>query len=129
MSLKEQIQYAEDKLAAALAAGDSAAVVSRYTKDARLMPNGAPTLTGRDKIAEFFQGAISQGIVAGKFTALEVEDFGDSATEIGAYELFAQTPNGERVSAETGRYFVQWKKIDGDWLLHRDMFNQDTPVA
>ena len=125
MSLKEQIQSAEDKLAAALEAGDSAAVTSGYTEDARLMPHGMPTFTGRKEIAAFFEGAIAQGIVAGKFTAIEVEDWGDTATEVGAYELFARTPDGTRVSADTGRYFVQWKKIDGEWLLHRDMFNHD----
>lgn len=125
MSLKEQIQSAEDKLAAALEAGDSAAVVSRYTEDARLMPHGMPTFAGRKEIATFFEGAIAQGIVAGRFTAIEVEDWGDTATEVGAYELFARTPDGTRVSADTGRYFVQWKKIDGEWLLHRDVFNHD----
>ena len=125
MLLKEQIQSAEDKLAAALEAGDSAAVVSRYTEDARLMPHGMPTFTGRKEIAAFFEGAIAQGIVAGRFTTVEVEDWGDTATEVGAYELFARTPDGTRVSADTGRYFVQWKKIDGEWLLHRDMFNHD----
>ena len=125
MLLKELIQSAEDKLAAALEAGDSAAVVSRYTEDARLMPHGAPTFTGRKEIAAFFEGAIAQGIVAGRFTTIEVEDWGDTATEVGAYELFARTPDATRVSADTGRYFVQWRKIDGEWLLHRDIFNHD----
>ena len=129
MTLKDEIQAAEDKLAVAVALRNSTEVIANYTEDARLMPNGAPTLVGRAQIAAFFDAAFAQGIVAGKFTALEVEECGDTATEIGAYELFAQPPEGPRVSAEKGRYFVQWRRLGGNWLLHRDMFNQDKAVS
>jgi ketosteroid isomerase-like protein len=32
-------------------------------------------------------------------------------------------PDGERVLAAEGRYLVVWRKVDGAWKMHRDMFN------
>jgi ketosteroid isomerase-like protein len=125
MTLKEQIQAAENALAAAMPEKNSAEIAGLYTVDARLMPHGVPTLSGRTAIQGFFDQAFSMGIVGGKFTTLEVEGSGDEAVEIGSYELFVQTSSGIRGTAEKGRYLVMWKRVDGKWLLFRDMFNSD----
>jgi len=128
MTLKEQIQAAENTLAAAMSEKNSAKIADLYTVDSRLMPHGVPTLSGRTAIQAFFDQAFSMGIVGGKFTALEVEGLGDEAVEIGSYELFVQTSPGIRGTAEKGRYLVTWKRVDGQWLLFRDMFNSDEPT-
>lgn len=125
MTLKEQIQAAENALAAALSEKNSAALADLYAVDARLMPHGVPTLSGRTAIQGFFDQAFSMGIVGGRFTALEVEGSGDEAVEIGSYELFVETSPGVRGSAEKGRYLVTWKRVEGKWLLSRDIFNSD----
>lgn len=125
MTLKEEIQRAEDKLVAAMAERDTAKIANLYTADARLMPHGVPTLSGRGEVAAFFEQAFTLGIVSGKFTTLEVDGSENEAVEIGAYELFAQPPSGPPVRAEKGRYCVVWKRIDSQWLLFRDMFNSD----
>ena len=44
--------------------------------------------------------------------------------EMGRYELMA---GGNKV--DEGKYLVEWKKVDGRWLLHRDMPSTDMPVA
>jgi ketosteroid isomerase-like protein len=92
------------------------------------MADGMPSFHGREAVAGFFCGAIANGIVSARFTTQEVEGGDDSALEIGRYELFAGLPNGERLCAEDGRYFIAWRKIDGAWRIHRDMFNRVKPL-
>lgn len=125
MNLKEQIQNAEHELATAVASQNSQNVAALYTSDACFLPDGAPTLVGQSAIAEFFEGLFANGIIGGAFTTLDVDGDEHAATEIGAFELFAQTPQGQRVTAVTGRYLVTWKRLNGVWRLHRDVVSRD----
>jgi uncharacterized protein (TIGR02246 family) len=122
MALKDDIQAAQDQLADAVSAGDPARAAALYTEDAHLLPQGGPTCTGRDAIAAFFAGAFGNGIVAARFSTEDVDGDERQATEIGRYELFA-APGGEQVLAAEGRYLIAWRKVDGAWRMHRDMFN------
>lgn len=129
MSLKQEIQSAQNLMADAFLAGDAARAAALYTDDARLMPHGVPTCDGRAAIGGFFGGAIAQGVVSARFTTHEVEGDDAQALEIGRYELFASLPNGERQRIDDGRYLVVWRKVDGAWRIHRDMFNHATSPA
>ncbi|MDF3831590.1 nuclear transport factor 2 family protein [Cupriavidus basilensis] len=124
MTLHDQIQDAETALADAIASRDSAAVVALYTADARLLPDGGPTMAGSREIASFFDQAFSQGIVGSNFVTLEVDGSAEYVIEIGKYELYAQSGNGPRTVAGSGRYLVAWKCVEGKWRLHRDIFNR-----
>ena len=57
---------------------------------------------------------------------LEVQGSGDFAYEVGTYTL-----SGKRQGDHTdrGKYIVIWKNEDGQWKLHRDIFNTDLPRA
>ena len=123
MALRDEIQAAQDRLAEAVSARDVKAAAALYTIDARLIPQGAAACNTPDAIAAFFAGAFANGIVAARFTTGEVEGDDAQAAEIGRYELFAAQPNGERILAAEGRYLVVWRKVDGTWRMHRDMFN------
>lgn len=129
MSLKQELQNAQNLMAAAFAAGDAQRAAALYTDDACLMPAGAPSCDGRAAIGAFFDGAIGQGIVSARFTTQEAEGDEMQAVETGRYELFAALPNGERQRVDDGRYLVMWRKVDGDWRIHRDMFNHAMPAA
>jgi uncharacterized protein (TIGR02246 family) len=123
MSLKDEIQAAQDRLAEAISARDADGAAALYTENARLIPQGAPACTDRGAIAAFFAGAIENGIAGARFTTEDVDGDDALANEIGRYELYAATPGGERVLAAQGRYLVVWRKVDGAWRMHRDMFN------
>lgn len=125
MTLKHEIQKAENQLAAAIADQDSAKIVDLYTDDARLMPHGVPTLYGKKEIQTFFDRAFKLGIVEGEFLTNEVEGFEDRAVESGTYQLFALQPSGSKVIVEEGRYLVIWKRVDGRWLYSYDIFNSE----
>lgn len=123
MSLKDEIQGAQNQLAECILARDAGRAAALYTDDARLMPAGVPTCASADAIGAFFNGAFSNGIVSARFTTEEVDGDDRQALEIGRYELFANRPNGDRVPADEGRYLVVWRKVGASWRIHRDMFN------
>ena len=49
---------------------------------------------------------------------------GDTAIEVGKFTL--QGEGGQTV--DEGKYLVVWKQADGQWKLHRDIFNSSMPV-
>jgi len=57
--------------------------------------------------------------------AYEVEDHGDTAIEVGKYTLKGE----EGQVLDTGKYTVIWKQEEGQWKLHRDIFNSSVPAA
>jgi len=123
MTLKDEIQAAQDRLADAISAHDAGRAAALYCEDGRLIPQGGPACTGREAIAAFFGGALANGIVGARFTTEDVDGDDARASEVGRYALYAAAADGERVLAGEGRYLVVWRKVDGAWQLHRDMFN------
>ena len=114
----------------AIAAGSGDDVAALYTEDATLFAPGSVPLIGRDAIAEFFQGAINAGVtqavlVTDELSIFQVPKFGKSAYEVGNYQLLAG-PAGE-ILVDEGPYIVIWKKVLGQWMLHRDIFNSSLP--
>lgn len=49
---------------------------------------------------------------------IEVEDSSDTAIQTGKYTLC--NTNG---AIDSGKYIVIWKKQDGEWRLHKDIWN------
>jgi len=123
MALIDEIQAAQDRLTEAVCTGDAHRAAALYTDDARLIPQGAPTCNDRGAIAAFFSGTFENGIAGARFTTDEVDGDDAQAAEIGRYELFAAQPNGDQIRVADGRYLIVWRKVDGDWRIHRDMFN------
>jgi len=123
MTLKHEIQAAQDRLAEAIGMRDADAAAMLYTEDAGLIPQGAPTCAGRSAIAAFFAGAIRNGIGKARFTTDEVEGDDSRASETGRYALYATPPGSDPILAAEGRYLIVWHKVDGAWRIYRDMFN------
>ena len=63
--------------------------------------------------------------LAGLDAMTEVESGGNIAYESGTYEL--KTQDGR--TADKGKYCVVWKKVNGQWMLHRDIWSTDMPAA
>jgi len=123
--LQRAIQAAEDQLAQALASRNVATLLTRYTDDIHLMPHGTPTLVGKAAVGAYFEEVFRLGICGAQFETVSVEGAGDEAREIGRYTLYAGPSQDERVVAQQGRYLVIWRKVEGEWLLHWDMFNAE----
>jgi len=115
---RESIESGNRAFAAAFLRGDAEAVAELYTKDAQLIPPGAEIVTGRSAIAAFWKGAIDAGVKELALETAEVESAGELAYEVGTVRLVAKDGQVSR-----DRYLVVWKRNDGRWQLHRDIWN------
>ena len=72
-----------------VAAGDATGLARMYTRNALLMPQNAPACKGTKAIAAFWQGAFGMGIRGATLKSKQVEQFGATAVEVGAFTLSA----------------------------------------
>lgn len=123
-SLKSEIEKSNQEFMKAVAAKDGDAVTRLYTEDARLMFAHSPAIEGRQNIKASFEQTLDAGVTGINIMTEEVTGTNDFAIESGRYEIQA----GDK-TVDKGRFLVHWKKVDGKWLLHRDMPSSDQPVA
>jgi uncharacterized protein (TIGR02246 family) len=119
------IEAVNAKFGAAWGSKDAAALAALYTANATLLPPNSARVTGSAAILEFWKGALASAPDRGKLTTAEVEAHGDTAHEVGTYEL--SMADGK--VADKGKYVVIWKREGGQWKLHRDIWNSDMPAA
>ena len=99
--------------------GNAAGIANLYTVEGMLLPPGMDSIHGKQGIQEFWQGAMSMGVKQVRLETLEVQPCESIAVEMGNYTL-----SGEDGSAlDKGKYLVIWQKEDGDWKLHKDIWN------
>jgi uncharacterized protein (TIGR02246 family) len=119
------IEAANARLIAALAAGNAAAVADCYTPEAQMLPANSEVVSGREAIEQLWGGWIAAGVRKLTLEALEVEGFGKTAVEVGRYTL----PGEDGKLLDAGKYVVVWKRHEGKWKLHRDIWTTDLPAA
>ena len=124
-AVKAAIDAANKKFGEAVAAGNTAGVAGLYTDDAMVLPPNGETVSGRPAIEKLFQALVAAGIKEITLTAKEVEAHGDAATEIGMYSV----KDGTGKEIDRGKYMVSWKKVQGQWKLHRDIWNSNLPLG
>jgi len=122
--LIKRIAAANENFMAAFSSGDAAGVAALYTEDGQVLPPNADVVTGQKAIKRFWQAVMDMGITEVKLEIVEVGDHGDTAIEVSTFELLIKT--GDVV--DNGKYIVIWKKEDGRWKLHRDIFNSSMPA-
>lgn len=117
--LKKQIEAANVEFVAKFAASDGAGLAGLYTEDGQLLPPNGEPISDHAAIGAFWQGAMDSGVKGAKLETVEVEGMGKTAVEIGRFAL----SDAEGNVLDHGKYIVIWKKVDGQWKLHRDMWN------
>ncbi|HUF52904.1 MAG TPA: DUF4440 domain-containing protein [Dehalococcoidia bacterium] len=121
-AVRSEIDETNAKFTKALREGDIATVASLYTTDGVLAAPNAPMVRGTAAIKEMFDGMVQQmGAPDLKLETQEVEDLGETAWELGTYRM-----NAAGIT-DTGKYIVVWKRQDGAWKLHADIWNSDAP--
>lgn len=97
-----------------------------YTADARILPPGAPMITGRKGIKDFWSNLIqSMNAKSAVLTSVEVIQTADGAVEIGRAMLSIE-PQGQAVTDIEVKYVVYWKQEGGRWKWHVDIWNQNS---
>jgi len=93
-----------------------------YTTDARILPPGAPMISGRSAIKEFWSGMIqSANAKSAVLESIDVIATGDGAVEIGRATLTLESNAQMEV-----KYVVYWKNEDGRWKWHIDIWNANS---
>jgi uncharacterized protein (TIGR02246 family) len=119
----DTIAAANQKFMAAFSRSDAAALAALYTENGQLLPTHSDFVTGRRAIQTFWQDRMDLGVQAVKLEIVEVEGHGDTVNEVGKYIIQGQ----EGQVMDTGKYVVIWKQIEGQWRLHRDIWNSSMP--
>jgi uncharacterized protein (TIGR02246 family) len=104
------------------AAHDAAGVAELYTEDAQLLPPDAEIVNGRAAIQEFVGRTNPPGSAALEIATVETLVFGDYAYRQGSFKL-----NGGATAPVSGKFIELWKKTDGKWLIHRDIWSANAP--
>jgi uncharacterized protein (TIGR02246 family) len=105
--------------------GDAAGMAALYTNDGQVLPPNSDFVMGKDAIQNFWQALMDMGVKGAKVDTIEVEEHDNLAVEVGRFTL--QDNEGQVI--DKGKYIVIWEREDGQWKLHRDIFNSSLPAA
>jgi uncharacterized protein (TIGR02246 family) len=124
-NVRAAIVAANKKFIDGAAKGDAALIASAYTDDAEAFPANSDVVKGRAAIQKMWQSVLASGINGFDLNTTEVEADGNLAYEVGTYAM--KLKDGE--IADRGKYCVVWKRVKGEWLLHRDIWTTSVPAA
>lgn len=113
-----------------VAAGQVDSLVSMYTPTAVLMPPGMPAITGTAALREGFTGMFA-GMPPGAtmtFTVSSVMANGPLAIERGIHTTTIPASGRTPAVTMTGKYLAHWHKVNGQWLMAEDIWNDDAPM-
>jgi ketosteroid isomerase-like protein len=97
-----------------------------YTADARILPPGAPMISGREAIKAFWSNLIqSANAKSAVLESIDVMLSGDGAIEIGRATLRVG-PEGQAPTDLEVKYVVYWQQEDDRWKWHVDIWNQNS---
>jgi uncharacterized protein (TIGR02246 family) len=122
--IDEDIAAAVEKFLSAFNSGNAAGVAMMYAEEAKIMPPNSEIVTGREAIQGFWQAVLDMGVAKAALKIVEAEKHDDTAIEIGLYELSAANDQ----VLDKGKYVVIWKKVEGEWKMHRDIWNSNLPL-
>jgi ketosteroid isomerase-like protein len=100
-------------------------LVGMYTEDAISTPAGHPTLQGHDDIRAWYTLRAGSGFRTNAISEVEsIDVVGDIAVLTGVFRITRDPEDGVPALDHAGRWLSVMKKVDGRWLMWRDM---DTP--
>ena len=121
-NLLEEITAANRRFMDLFGQGNASGVAACYTDDARFLVPHMEVIRGRAAIEAVFKVRSGQGHTI-QFDTLELEGNEDSALEIGQYTR----RDGAGATLDRGKYMVIWKRVAGEWRIHRDMVCTSLP--
>ncbi len=123
--VRDAIVAADETFMTTFSRGDAAGIAALYTENGQFLPPNSDFVTGKQAIQATFQAFMDMGIKAIKLETIEVEGYGDTASEVGRYTLEGE---GGQV-LDQGKFIVIWKQEAGQWKLHRDIINTSMPAS
>ena len=116
------IQEVNQQFINATSKADTQAMAAVYTEKGQVLPPGSETVTGKENIGKFWAATIEAfKLKSVDLKTLELEEHGDTAIETGLASLYGEN---QTLIAEAS-YIVIWKKENGNWRWHKDIFNMN----
>lgn len=119
--IRSEIERANQKFMDTFRRGDAAGMAALYTESGMVLPPNHDSVEGREQIRDFWQAVMDMGIRSVKLQIGEVEQHGDTAIEVSRATLSVEDDQ----EVDQSKYIVIWKRENGDWRLHRDIFNSN----
>jgi ketosteroid isomerase-like protein len=96
-----------------------------YTSTARILPPGAPMISGRASIKKFWADMVqSANAKSAVLESVDVLQTAEGAVEIGKATLTIE-PSGQSETQVDVKYVVYWRQEDGLWKWHIDIWNSN----
>ncbi len=107
----------------AIATGNVDAIAALLAPDVIALPPDRSMVTGREAVRQFWASTIREhGVTSCQIITDHLDIVGDVASEVGHATMATAPRNGKSETASI-KYVVVWKRLDGRWLLHRDIWN------
>ncbi len=110
-------------------AGDADGVAALYAENAIMMPPDVAAVAGRSAIRDYIAVDIaatqSAGLTSQWNPVTDGVATGDTAWVSGTFSFSDSA--GSAVA--TGKYATVYARVDGEWLIARDIWNMDAPAA
>ena len=103
-------------------------IVARYAPDALSMPAGHSALRGRDEIRAWYARRLGDFDMHSTSEVQSVDVVGDLAITSGIFRVTRAPEPDVPALDHAGRFLSVMKRVDGEWLLWRDM-DQPSPDA
>lgn len=103
--------------------GDFETIANSYTADAKIFPNNADIISGREAVKERWMLGAGNKILNHEIIPLEITFLGDYAHDYGYFQGKSENKDGT-VANWRGKYVVVWRKEDGDWKMYLDIWNR-----
>jgi uncharacterized protein (TIGR02246 family) len=99
------------------------AIANLLAPDVIALPPDGPIVAGKEAVKQLWMSPIREhGMKSCRISSETLDVAGDMATEVGHATMTMAPPSGK---AETARikFVVVWKRLGGQWLMHRDIWN------
>jgi uncharacterized protein (TIGR02246 family) len=107
---------------------DVSQALKLYADDAVMMPPGAFSFQGRDKIEAFLKQIFDAGLSDYALTPVAWWTRGDTGYEVATYTLSIGT-GAQRVQDKGKIMLILQRGTDGQWRTSYDIWNSDVPAA
>lgn len=128
-SVRQMAEGAATRFASFVTNKQADSIAALYAPDAKVMPPNMPMVVGRDSVRAMFTNWFAAGTPSLTLQVQSVAANGPIAIERGT-STWSFTPNpGSPMPAGsgTGKYLVHWHRVDGQWLIAEDIWNDDAP--
>ncbi|MFC5231820.1 SgcJ/EcaC family oxidoreductase [Pseudonocardia zijingensis] len=125
IEVRTEVEEANRRFMEAFERGDAASVAALYAEDAVVLAPGAPMITGRQAIEEFWRGVMASGARRAELVTSRLAGSGDVLHEIGRATIWIRPEGGEEMT-QVVKYVVVWERAPGGGLaLAVDAWNDE----